>query len=286
MTARRFKSNETVDFIVVGSGAAGGVLARELSTAGFSVLVFEQGPRFTPADFEHDELKYFFLSGITVDPKISPQSFRRSEDTPAKPAHGIQPALYARLVGGSSNHFTANYWRFHEIDFNERSVVGSIPGTGFADWPITYQELEPYYTKVEWEIGVSGLAYASPFDPPRTKPYPMPPLAGEVFRRAARARRPKIGAAPLSGPDGDCVTAVSRPSRLHTLRILHGLRLRGAREVLLPVHHDSRSRGDRALRSARRQLCVSRGYRFERPRHRCALFRWRQARTLPEGRGR
>ncbi len=49
--SRTFKSGETVDFAVVGSGAAGGVIARELSQAGFSVLVFEQGPRFSPADF-------------------------------------------------------------------------------------------------------------------------------------------------------------------------------------------------------------------------------------------
>src|SRR5580658_3071397 len=200
MTARRFKSNETVDFVVVGSGAAGGVVARELSQAGFSVLVFEQGPRYSPADFEHDELKYFFLSGITVDPKVSPQSFRSSPDDIAKPARGDQPALYARLVGGSSNHFTANFWRFHEIDFHERSVLGAIPGTGFADWPITYQELEPYYTKVEWEVGVSGLAYASPFDPPRTKPYPMPPLpvksSGALLERGAR----KLGLHPFPAP--------------------------------------------------------------------------------------
>jgi choline dehydrogenase-like flavoprotein len=200
MTARRFKSNETVDFVVVGSGAAGGVVARELSQAGFSVLVFEQGPRYSPADFEHDELKYFFLSGITVDPKVSPQSFRSSPDVAATPARGGQPALYARLVGGSSNHFTANFWRFHEIDFHERSVLGAIPGTGFADWPITYQELEPYYTKVEWEVGVSGLAYASPFDPPRTKPYPMPPLpvksSGALLERGAR----KLGLHPFPAP--------------------------------------------------------------------------------------
>jgi choline dehydrogenase-like flavoprotein len=200
MTARRFKSNETLDFVVVGSGAAGGVMARELSQAGFSVLVFEQGPRYSPADFEHDELKYFFLSGITVDPKVSPQSFRSSPDVAATPAHGGQPALYARLVGGSSNHFTANFWRFHEIDFHERSVLGAIPGTGFADWPISYQELEPYYTKVEWEVGVSGLAYASPFDPPRTKPYPMPPLpvksSGVLLERGAR----KLGLHPFPAP--------------------------------------------------------------------------------------
>lgn len=200
MTSRRFKPNETVDFAVVGSGAAGAVLARELSQSGFTVLVFEQGPRFSPADFEHDELKYFFLSGITVDPKISPQTFRKNADAAARVAKAMPPALYARLVGGSSNHFTANYWRFHEIDFNERSVLGSIPGTGFADWPITYQELEPYYTKVEWEVGVSGLAHASPFDPPRSKPYPMPPVpvksSGVLLERGAR----KLGLHPFPAP--------------------------------------------------------------------------------------
>lgn len=200
MTPRRFKSNETVDFVVVGSGAAGGVMARELSQAGFSVLVFEQGPRLGAADFEHDELKYFFLSGITVDPAVSPQSFRKTADADARQARAVQPALYARLVGGSSNHFTANFWRFHEIDFRERSVLGAIPGTGFADWPITYQELEPYYGKVEWEVGVSGLAHASPFDPPRTRPYPMPPLpvksSGVLLERGAR----KLGLHPFPAP--------------------------------------------------------------------------------------
>lgn len=200
MSARRFKPNETVDFVVVGSGAAGGVMARELSQAGFTVLVFEQGPRFSPADFEHDELKYFFLSGITVDPATSPQTFRKNSLDVAKPTSDGQPALYARLVGGSSNHFTANYWRFHASDFNERSILGSIPGTGFADWPITYHELEPYYTKVEWEVGVSGLAHASPFDPPRTKPYPMPPLpvksSGVLLERGAR----KLGLHPFPAP--------------------------------------------------------------------------------------
>jgi choline dehydrogenase-like flavoprotein len=98
--------------------------------------------------------------------------------------------LYARLVGGSSNHYTANFWRFHEIDFHERSVYGAISGTAVADGPITYQELEPYYTKMEWEAGVSGLAGASPFDPPRSKPYPMPPMpvksSGVLMEQGAR----------------------------------------------------------------------------------------------------
>ena len=200
MTARKFKPNETVDFVVVGSGAAGGVVARELSQAGFSVLVFEQGPRLGPADFEHDELKYWLLSGITSDPKTSPQTFRKVPTDTAKLPQGPNPLVYARLVGGSSNHYTANFWRFHEIDFHERSVYGGIPGTAFADWPISYQELEPYYTKVEWEVGVSGLGFASPFDPPRSKPYPMPPMpvksSGVLMELGAR----KLGLHPFPAP--------------------------------------------------------------------------------------
>jgi choline dehydrogenase-like flavoprotein len=200
MTARRFKPSEVVDFVVVGSGAAGGVMARELSQAGFTVVVLEQGPRFGPGDFEHDELKYSFLSGITNSPAISPQTFRDDPSHAAERPPRGNSVVYARMVGGSSNHFTANFWRLHEIDFHERSVLGAIPGTAFADWPITYQELEPYYTKVEWEVGVSGLAYASPFDPPRTKPYPMPPLpvksSGVLFERGAR----KLGLHPFPAP--------------------------------------------------------------------------------------
>jgi choline dehydrogenase-like flavoprotein len=107
---------------------------------------------------------------------------------------------YGRLVGGGTAHFTANYWRFHESDFVERSKLGAIAGTGFADWPITYADLEPYYTKVEWDIGVSGLAGASPFDPPRSRPYPMPPLpvksSGVLFERAAK----QLGWHPFPAP--------------------------------------------------------------------------------------
>ena len=200
MSGRKFRTSETVDFAIVGSGAAGGVIARELSQAGFSVVVFEQGPRLTPANFEHDELKYWYMSGITNDPMKSPQTFR---DDPSKQAERVlvRPSLiYARTVGGTSVHYTANYWRFTEVDFNERSRVGAIAGTGFADWPLDYAELEPYYTKVDWDIGVSGLAGASPFDPPRSKPYPMPPLpvksSGVLFERGAR----KLGLHPFPAP--------------------------------------------------------------------------------------
>jgi choline dehydrogenase-like flavoprotein len=183
----KYKTSDEVDFVVVGSGAAGGIIAKELSEHGFRVVVLEQGPYLTEADFTHNEVKVLNEDLLTNHPKLQPNTFRKTPDERAKPQRAL---VYGRLVGGTSVHFTANFWRFHEIDFVERSKIGPIAGTGFTDWPITYADLEPYYTKVEWEIGVSGLAGASPFDPPRSKPYPMPPLpvkgSGVIFEQAAR----------------------------------------------------------------------------------------------------
>ena len=200
MSSRTFGPNETVDFVVVGSGAAGGVIARELARAGLTVLVLEQGPRLTAADFKHDELFHWFEVGLSNRLDTHPQSFRQSANQKAQPVRDFPPAWYAALVGGSTTHFTANYWRFNEVDFDERSRIGPIAGTTFADWPITYAELEPYYTKVDWEIGVSGLAGANPFDSWRSKPYPMPPLpvksSGVLLERGAR----KLGLHPFPAP--------------------------------------------------------------------------------------
>jgi choline dehydrogenase-like flavoprotein len=200
MSTQTYRDSDLVDFVIVGSGAAGGVIARELSQAGLTVVVLEQGPRISPQTRRHDELGDWYLGGFTNDAVKNPQTFRAEPDKKAE-RQKFKPALwYGRTVGGASLHYTANFWRFHEIDFIERSVLGAIAGTGFADWPITYADLEPYYTKVEWEIGVSGLAGVSPFDPPRTKPYPMPPLpvksSGVLFERGAR----KLGLHPVPAP--------------------------------------------------------------------------------------
>jgi choline dehydrogenase-like flavoprotein len=216
MSARTSAPSKTVDFAIVGSGVAGGTIARELAQAGFDVVVLEQGPRYGPADFQHDELTYWFGHALMNDLAVSPQSWRRSAGEPGQPAQGFPFVWYARTVGGSSTHFTANYWRFHESDFKEKSLLGPIAGTGFEDWPIDYAELEPYYAKVEWEIGVSGLADASPFDPPRSRPYPMPPLpvksSGVLLERGAR----KLGLHPFPAPMAiNSVAYRGRPACTH-----------------------------------------------------------------------
>ena len=178
--AAKYPPGETVDFVIVGSGAAGGILAKQLSTRGHSVVVLEMGPRLGPADFSHDEFAVLLNGAMT--PR-TPFTWRQTEADEAKPNAG--GVFRAGVVGGSSVHFTANLWRLHEIDFIERSRLGAIPGANLADWPIGYADLEPYYTMVDWEMGVSGEP--SPFDPPRSRPYPMPPLpvksSGVLFDR-------------------------------------------------------------------------------------------------------
>ncbi|HYM09371.1 MAG TPA: GMC family oxidoreductase [Bryobacterales bacterium] len=206
MSRAPYKPSKAVDFVVVGAGAAGGVMAKELSSAGFSVVVLEQGPYLREKDFRHDEIANIFRRTLTNDHARQPNTFRKTEAETAR----RQPAVgYGRQVGGGSVHFTANYWRFHEIDFVERSRWGAIAGADFDDWPLTYAELEPYYTKGEQEIGVSGQAGANPFEAWRSKPYPLPPLpvksSGVLFERAAG----KLGLHPFPAP----MAILSRPYR-------------------------------------------------------------------------
>lgn len=200
--------NETVDFVIVGSGAAGGVIARELAQAGLKVVVLEQGPWRQAQDFTHDEWSVMFQQEFSGRDAGDYQTFRHREDETAEP-RGLdpEPAYYARGVGGSTAHFSGNYWRLRPVDFKEHSLVGDIPDATLADWPISYDELEPWYTRAEWEIGVSGAP--GPNDPHRSKPYPLPPMpvksSGVLFEKGAKA----LGLTPQVAP----VAILSRPYR-------------------------------------------------------------------------
>lgn len=205
---KQYRPDEEVDFLIIGAGAAGGIMAKELATSGFSVVALEQGPYLRESDFQHDEIKYTLLDAMTNHPARQPHTFRASETETAKlPKQKI--IQYGRQVGGGSVHFTANYWRLWESDFRQKSKWGGVPGTALADWPITYDDLEPYYTKTEEELGVSGLAGANPFEAWRSKPYPLPPLpvksSGVLFERAAR----KLGLHPFPAP----MAILSQPYR-------------------------------------------------------------------------
>ncbi len=196
-----FQPRETVDFVVVGSGAAGGVVARELSRAGFTVVVLEQGARFGRPDFHHDEIEVMVNHKLSVNQKTKPVTHRKTPADTAKPRPYL---VYGVAVGGGTVHFTANYWRFRPIDFREFSTHGAVSGADMDDWPITYEELEPYYAKVEWDIGVSGQAGVNPKDPPRSRPFPLPPLpvnsAGVLMQVGGKKLGWSVQPAPMAIP--------------------------------------------------------------------------------------
>ena len=180
--------DDEVDFVVIGSGSAGGIIAKELSTNGFEVVLLEQGPFRTQADFTHDALSVFVFQELQGGGnRNAQQTFRADESEEAVAPSQRPPAFYAQGVGGASVHYTGNFWRLREVDFRERSLLGSISGTNFADWPIDYAELEPYYSRVDWEIGVSGAP--GPSDSFRSRPFPNKPLpnksSGVLMERGA-----------------------------------------------------------------------------------------------------
>src|ERR1044071_5746150 len=133
--ARKYSPSTEVDFVIVGSGAAGGVLAKQLSTRGHSVVVLEAGPRLAASDFKHDEFDYWIQGGL--GPK-TPVTWRQTADQEARVGQG--GIFRASLVGGSSVHFTANYWRLHEIDFIERSRLRAGPGAHLAHRAVTHPQ--------------------------------------------------------------------------------------------------------------------------------------------------
>ena len=127
---RRYDTNQAVDFVVVGSGPAGGSVARELTRLGHSVVLIEQGKFYSRADFKHDEFGAIFNNEYCNTPPSHIQTWRKTPNDKAEPRHYL---LYATAVGGSSMHYAANYWRFRPGDFNEFSRYGGIEGAAVGE---------------------------------------------------------------------------------------------------------------------------------------------------------
>jgi len=164
---------ERTDVCIIGAGASGAAAAKVLTERGFRVVALERGPWRTKETFGGDELANVNRYNLWPDPLLNPRTYRQSADEEAT-VDLFCPV--PQMVGGGTVHWQGWLPRFTPEDFRLHTIVGDLQGTSLADWPISYDDLEPYYTKVEWAFGVSGLAGANAYEGPRSKGYPCPPL--------------------------------------------------------------------------------------------------------------
>lgn len=192
------------DVLIVGAGAAGGILGRELSDAGLNVCVLERGPMYETKDMVMDELRFPIREDLLwATPMMGGMTWRPD-------ARSATQKVFPRLTwwldgwgpGGTMNHWGGVSWRFEPSVFQALDVWGQVPDGAIANWPITYEELEPYYTKFEYRFGVSGDADQILHGPWRSKPYPLPPLEqGYATNHFAKACR-SLGYKPFPMPTG------------------------------------------------------------------------------------
>ena len=194
-----------VNAVVIGAGAGGGVVAKELSEAGLRVALLERGRWYTANDCRKDDLRNQRTSVLGnnsgPDDERNPRVFvdRDAKRYIVLPSEGGY-SNNAACVGGGTLTYGAMAWRYQPKDFRMRSTYGTPEGSTLDDWPISYDDLAPFYQKAEYEIGVSGDVSNDPFKGPRAKPLPMPPLSPtreyEILKPAAQ----RLGLHPFDLP--------------------------------------------------------------------------------------
>ena len=204
-----------VDVAVIGLGAAGGVAVLPLARAGLKVAGLEAGTWMDPRTFRPDEL-HNNVRGLLTSVQKANREVPTVRDSPASPTR--RGAIHAMMnaVGGTTIHYWAQSWRLNPWDFKTRSQAqkrygsGAIPqGSTVQDWPLAYEELEPYYDIVEREVGVSGKAgniqgridpQGNVYEGRRQREYPMPPLRGSGFTDHMAEAARKLGWKPFRPP--------------------------------------------------------------------------------------
>lgn len=173
--------NTLYDVCIVGSGAGGSPIAYELSNAGYKVLVLEKGKNITEEDVSKDELAVSRRDMYT--PKLEDERHiinDREQDGSSTRYDGAEYSWSfwnGSMVGGSSNLMSGYFHRLKPNDFKLKSTFGAVKGANVVDWCISYDDLEPYYEKVERVVGVSGEVIQHKFLEPRsTKDFPYPKL--------------------------------------------------------------------------------------------------------------
>ncbi|HET8726381.1 MAG TPA: GMC family oxidoreductase [Alphaproteobacteria bacterium] len=223
---------DPVDVVLVGVGWTGGILAKELAEAGYRVVGLEQGHmRRTVPDWQspamHDELKYDVQHDMMVDVSRETITFRNFVGQAALPMRQLGSFLPGSGLGGAGVHWNGQTWRFLPTDFTLRSHVTERYGPDIIpedltvqDWGVTYDELEPYYTQFEYVCGICGvagnlqgeiMAGGNPFEGPRSRPYPNPPMktsyAMKLFADAASG----LGHKPFPVPSANMTRHYTNP---------------------------------------------------------------------------
>lgn len=160
-------SAEPYDAVIIGAGLAGGLLAAQATRRGRRVALIEAGPRFEFAR-RGEQLRHHQVFGGARWPYEFPPRDRYTDSS--MESIGVHYPLERhrmRGVGGSTLHWQGRINRLMPEDFRSATLYG----TG-RDWPISYAELEPFYSRAEWELGVSGSAH--PAMPPRSRDFPNP----------------------------------------------------------------------------------------------------------------
>ncbi len=196
------------DAVVIGSGPGGSAAADVLTAAGWTVAIVEKGRNHLldpddltrPAsDYSNDEIKFLSRFFLGPDPLVEPRTFRTGHEDGDR-VHVGEVNSVPSTVGGGGTHADGKVPRFMPGDFRLLSDLGPQPDADVADWPLTYDELEPFYAEVERAIGVAGLDGANPFAGPRSGPFPMAPGAPMFGAVRSVAAAERLGYHPYPAP--------------------------------------------------------------------------------------